>query len=123
MKTKRKVAGKDREFDGSTISVRIPMAWKRHDQFGSIEWNDADKIRQVISEEIPAKVAADKAYQNARKNSDKQYARIEHDKALERVVTDLVGDHIELFKQFSDNPSFKKWLSEAIFARTYTSPE
>ena len=22
-------------------------------------------------------------------------------------------------KQFSDNPSFKKWLSEAIFAATY----
>jgi hypothetical protein len=30
MKTKRKVAGKDWEFDGSTITVRIPMAWKRH---------------------------------------------------------------------------------------------
>ena len=29
MKTKRKVAGKDWEFDGSTITVRIPMAWKR----------------------------------------------------------------------------------------------
>ena len=30
MKTKRKVAGKDWEFDGSTISIRIPMTWKRH---------------------------------------------------------------------------------------------
>ena len=30
MKTKRKVAGKDWEFDGSTITVRIPMTWKRH---------------------------------------------------------------------------------------------
>ena len=29
MKTKREVAGKDWEFDGSTITVRIPMAWKR----------------------------------------------------------------------------------------------
>ena len=29
MKTKRKVAGKDWEFDGSTITVRIPMTWKR----------------------------------------------------------------------------------------------
>jgi hypothetical protein len=29
MKTKRKVAGKDWEF-GSTITVRIPMAWKRY---------------------------------------------------------------------------------------------
>ena len=29
MKTKRKVAGEDWEFDGSTITVRIPMTWKR----------------------------------------------------------------------------------------------
>ncbi len=30
-----------------------------NDQFGNIEWKDADKIRKVIAEEIPAKVAAD----------------------------------------------------------------
>jgi hypothetical protein len=30
MKKKRIVAGKDWEFDGSTITVRIPMTWKRH---------------------------------------------------------------------------------------------
>ena len=39
-----------------------------------------------ITEEIPAKVAADQAYQNAQANSDKQNARIEHDKALGRVM-------------------------------------
>ena len=30
MKTNRKMAGKDWEFDGSTITVHIPMTWKRH---------------------------------------------------------------------------------------------
>jgi hypothetical protein len=30
MRTKRMMAGKDWEFDGSTITVRIPMTWKRH---------------------------------------------------------------------------------------------
>src|SRR5512147_200563 len=29
MRTKRMMAGKDWEFDGSTITVRIPMTWKR----------------------------------------------------------------------------------------------
>ena len=29
-KTKRKVAGKNWEFDGSKITVRIPMTWKCH---------------------------------------------------------------------------------------------
>ena len=87
--------------------------------FGSIDWKDTDKITRVIAEEIPAKVSADKAYQNARQNSDKQNARIEHDRALERVITDLVLDHTELFKRFTEDPNFKKWLSDMNFQLTY----
>jgi len=90
-----------------------------NDQFGNIDWRDTDKIRKVITEEIPVMVAADKAYQNAIKNSDKQNARIEHDNALRRVMADLLSDHTELFKQFSDNQSFRKWLSDTIFGLTY----
>lgn len=90
-----------------------------NDQFGNIEWKDGDKIGKVIAEEIPAKVAADVAYQNAMRNNDKKTARIEHDAALQRVMIDLLADHTELFKQFSDNPSFKKWLSDVIFQATY----
>jgi type I restriction enzyme, R subunit len=90
-----------------------------NDQFGNIDWKDGDKIRKVIAEEIPAKVSADRAYQNAMKNSDKQNARIEHDKALQRVIIELLTDHTELFKQFSDNPSFRKWLADSMFAATY----
>lgn len=90
-----------------------------NDLFGSIEWKDGDKIRKIIAEELPAKVSADPAYQNAMKNNDKQNARIEHDKALQRVMVDLLSDHTELFKQFSDNPSFKKWLSDTNFGATY----
>ena len=90
-----------------------------NDQFGNIEWKDGDKIRTVIAEEIPAKVAADAAYRNAMKNNDRKTARIEHDAALQRVMIDLLADHTELFKQFSDNPSFKKWLGDTIFGATY----
>lgn len=92
-----------------------------NDQFGNIAWKDADKIQKVITEEIPTKVAADRAYQNAIKNSDKQNARIEHDNALGRVVVDLLKDHTELFKLYSDNPAFRKWLADMVFAKTYSS--
>ena len=54
-----------------------------------------------------------------RLNSDKQNARIKHDKALGRVIWKCMSDHTELFKQFTDNPGFKKSLSDAIFALTY----
>ena len=90
-----------------------------NDRFGNVEWKDQDKIEKIISEELPAMVAGDRAYQNAMANSDRQNARIEHDKALERAMTDLLADHTELFKQFSDNESFRRWLSEAVFAATY----
>ncbi len=90
-----------------------------NDQFGSIRWSDADRVHQLITEDIPAKVSADNAYQNAKKNSDKQNARIEHDKALARVMTAVLKDDTELFKQFSDNESFRKWLTDTIFAITY----
>ena len=87
--------------------------------WGGIDWKDQDKIFRVISEEIPAKVAADKAYVNAQKNSDRQNARIEHDKALQRVMSGLLTDHTTLFKQFMDDPNFHKWLLDFVFKRTY----
>lgn len=61
----------------------------------------------------------DAAYQNATRNSDPQNARIEHDRALDRVMTALLKDDTQLFKEFSDNPSFKRWLTDMVFGLTY----
>jgi type I restriction enzyme R subunit len=88
-------------------------------QFGNIEWTDSDRVQRLITEEIPTKVAADRAYRNAQRNNDKQNARIEHDRALGRVMNSLLKDDTELFKQFSDNESFRRWLTDLIFAATY----
>ncbi len=90
-----------------------------NDRFGNVEWKDQDKIEKAILEELPAKVAGNSAYQNAMANSDEQNARIEHDKALQHAITDYLSDPTELFKQFSDNESFRRWLSETVFAITY----
>jgi len=93
-----------------------------NDQFGNIPWTDTDRVHKLITEEIPAKVAADSAYQNAKHNSDKQNAKIEHDKALARVMTAVLKDDTELFKQFMDNESFKRWLTDTVFRITYDNP-
>ncbi len=76
-------------------------------------------MRKLITEEIPAKVVADTAYQSAKKNSNRQNARIEHDKALLRVMAAMITDDTDLFKQFSDNESFRRWLTDMVFAQTY----
>jgi type I restriction enzyme, R subunit len=94
-----------------------------NDQFGNVPWTDADRVHKLITEEIPAKVAADRAYKNAMKRPDKQNAKIEHDKALTRVMTGVLNDDAQLFKQFSDNESFRRWLTDTIFALTYKATE
>ena len=90
-----------------------------NDLFGDIPWEDKDKIRQVVTEEIPAKVAEEQAYQNAVAFSDRQNARVEHDKALQAAVTSLVTTYTTLFKQFNDYPEFHNWLSTTNFSTTY----
>ena len=90
-----------------------------NDQFGNIPWSDADRVHKLITEDIPSRVAADRAFQNARQNSDKQNARIEHDKALARVMTAVLKDDTELFKQFMDNEGFRRWMTDTVFGLTY----
>lgn len=90
-----------------------------NDQFGNIPWTDADRLHKLITEDIPVLVSADAAYQNALKNSDKQNARIEHNRALSRVLVALMKDNTQLFKQYSDNGSFQKWMQDTVFGLTY----
>ena len=87
--------------------------------FGNITWTDSDRIQRLITEDIPQLVSADTAYQNAKQHSDKQNARIEHDKALQRVIVSFMKDHTELFKQFMDNESFRRWMTDTVFGLTY----
>jgi len=89
-----------------------------NDQFGGL-FADPKRMEDRILGEIPKKVSADTAYQNAKKNSDRQNARIEHDKALKRVITALFTDDAQLFKQFQDNESFRRWLTDTVFGMTY----
>lgn len=86
--------------------------------FGNIDWDDADNAKRQILE-IPAMVSRDEKYQNAMRNSDEQSARLESERALQQVIISIMADNMELFKQFQDNPSFKKWLSDMVFNLTY----
>ncbi len=94
-----------------------------NDHFGGIDWEDADRVQRMIAFDIPSRVAEDTAFRNARQNSDKENTRIEHDKALLRVMRSVMKDDTELFKQFMDNESFRQWMSEAVFSRAYDQAE
>ena len=97
-----------------------------NDRFGGIAWDDADRVGELITNTIPARVAADAAFRNARQNSDDANARIEHDKVLLKVMTSLMRDDTELFKQFMDDPGFKRWMTDTVFdlaCRQTTAPQ
>ena len=93
-----------------------------NDMFGDIDWDDSDRVARTVAE-LPGKVAADPAYRNAMANSDRQNARIEHDQALNRAMQALLRDNTELFKRFSDDPEFKRWLADMSFAESYDPEE
>ena len=79
---------------------------------------ETDNVQRQILQ-IPAVVSRDEKYQNAMKNSDEQEARTESERALQKVIFSIMADNMELFKQFQDNPSFKKWLTNMVFNMTY----
>jgi type I restriction enzyme R subunit len=91
-----------------------------HNLFGNAKWNNEDKVKKDIADIFPI-VSRDEAYRNAMKNSDKQNAKMESERALKRAVMNIMADNMELFKQFNDNQSFKKWLSDTVFDVTYNT--
>ena len=86
--------------------------------FGNIDWKDKDNIKQQIST-LPQAVAQNQNYRNAAKNSDKENAKMESDKALDEAILARFSDWYELFDQFQSNASFKEWLSNMVFKATY----
>lgn len=91
-----------------------------HDMFGNIPWKDEDQVKRHIAA-IPEIVSKNKDYQNAMKNSDKQNAKIASQQALNSAVLNMMTDNMELYKQFNDNDSFNKWLSDMVFTLTYNT--
>jgi type I restriction enzyme, R subunit len=90
-----------------------------NDQFGTL-FNDGDRVVRRIQEDIAPRVAADEAYQNAKQNTPGA-ARLEHDKALARVMLTLLKDDTEVYKQFVQNESFRRFVTDMVYEMTGAS--
>ena len=89
-----------------------------HDAFGNIEWTDEDKIKKQIAD-LPDIVSTDEAYRNAMKNSDKQNARTESDRAVTEAILRTMSSGMELYREVQNNDSFRKWILDMVFNATY----
>src|SRR5581483_5102995 len=87
-----------------------------NEQFGTL-FTDGDRVAQRIRDDIAPKVAADAAYQNAKENTP-HTARMAHDEALAKVMQHLLKDDTQVYKQFVENESFKRFVSDMVFNMT-----
>ena len=82
---------------------------------GEGEWRDQDRVRRLITNDLPTAVGADESFRNAQQHSDGQNVRIEHDNALKRAVNGTIEDDMQFYKRFSDDESFRRWVAESVF--------
>jgi hypothetical protein len=88
-----------------------------NEQFGTL-FTDTDRVAKRIRDDIAPKVAADAAYQNARENTP-HTARMAHDQALAKVMQHLLKDDTQVYKQFVENESFKRFgRGDMVYAIT-----
>jgi type I restriction enzyme R subunit len=87
-----------------------------NEQFGTL-FTDTDRVAQRIRDDIAPKVAADAAYQNAKENTP-HTARMAHDDALAKVMQHLLKDDTQVYKQFVENASFKRFVGDMVYAIT-----
>jgi len=96
----------------STIVQEFNERWGTH-------WTDADKIRRFLFEDLPADVAKDEEYRNARQHSDRQNARITHERKVTDAFQNIIFDQTALYRLYTDNEEFRRWLLEALFRMDY----
>ncbi len=90
-----------------------------NDQFGTL-FTDTDRVAKRIREDIAPKVAADTAYQNARENTP-HTARMAHDQALGKVMQHLLKDDTQVYKQYVENESFRRFIGDMVYQLTNES--
>jgi type I restriction enzyme R subunit len=87
-----------------------------NEHFGTL-FTDADRVAKRIRDDIAPKVAADVAYQNAKENTP-HTARMAHDQALGKVMQHLLKDDTQVYKQFVENESFRRFVGDMVYALT-----
>lgn len=87
-----------------------------NEQFGTL-FTDSDRVAKRIRDDIAPKVAADAAYQNAKENTP-HTARMAHDEALGKVMQHLLKDDTQVYKQFVENESFRRFMGDMVYQLT-----
>jgi len=91
-----------------------------NESFGTL-FSDSDRVVKRIREDIAPQVAADAAYRDAKENTP-HTARMAHDQALGRIMQSLLKDDTQVYKQFVENESFRRFVTDMVFELTAETP-
>ena len=89
-----------------------------NEKYGT-DWTDNDKLKRFLFQDLPEAVNGDEEYQNAKQFSDRQNAKITHEKKVIDKFQEIIFDHTELYKKFTDDTDFKRWLCNTLFELDY----
>lgn len=106
------VRGGKRQPDLDTLENILSVF---NQKFGDIEWSDKDKVRQILTEQLPSEMKANQEIMDAVKHSDRQNAKISSDKKLEEVMQQYLFSQTEIFKRFTEDQDFQRRYKEFIF--------
>ena len=87
-----------------------------NESFGTL-FTDSDRVVKKIREDVAPRVQANAAYQNAKQNTP-HTARMAHDQALGMAMQILLKDDTQIYKQFVENDSFKRFVGDMVYALT-----
>ncbi len=87
-----------------------------NENFGTL-FTDADRVVTRIRNDIAPRVASDAAYQNAKANTP-HTARMAHDQALGKAMQVLLKDDTQIYKQFVENESFRRFIGDMVYSIT-----
>lgn len=111
--TEVKGGKKDPEFD--PLSAILAAFNQRFEG----DWENRDRMIKVLFKEIPEAIGTDEEYLNTKRNSDRQNAEITYRKKLEEKMQEIIFDHTELYRRYSEDPLFRVWLEKSLFQMDY----
>jgi len=85
-----------------------------NERFGGIDFGDEDKVRKTFGD-IADDVRNDPVFIKATQNSDRQNSWITFEKLLNEKFQNMININFNLYKKYSDDPEFKKFMADRLF--------
>ena len=97
------------------ITSRPEISETFEQRFGRLPWKDKQRAIDLITIELPSRIAEEDAFRNAVLNADEQNTKIEFNRVLKTTGIVVMMQDMSFTKQFCDNPEFQAWMSDSVY--------